>query len=126
MSADIPAFHAGTMMVSARKQLLKMGWKQMDNGRLDCIEKTFGDVIVGTIWAGDKLLLNPRKKEFKDTDDIEAYVPLDATEVKQAIEELQAVFDRIVRRNKKQWDKEIKEYEERHKLKFQRNKRYGV
>jgi len=119
MSVDIPAFHAGTMMFRARKKLFKMGWKQMDNGRLDCIEKVFGEIKIGTIWAGDQLLLNPRKLDG-------GYVGLGIPEIKQASEELQAVFDRIVRRNKKQWDKEIKEYEERHNLTFKRNKRYGV
>lgn len=119
MSVDLPAFHAGTLMVRVRPKLFKLGWKQMDNGRLDCTEKVFGDIKIGTIWAGDQLLLNPKKLDG-------SYVGLDIPEIKQAIEELQQVFDRTVRRNKKQWNKEIREYEEKHNIVFTRNKRYGV
>jgi hypothetical protein len=127
LSVDLPAFHAGRLMVKARKILFKQGWKQMQNGRIDCIEKTFGNVVVGTIWAGDQLLLNPRKKGYSEnSDSMEAYVPLDAPEIQQAINELVPIFDKIVTKNKKRWDKEIKEYEKLNNLTFRRNKKYEV
>jgi len=28
MSVDLPAFHAGTLMVKAKPKLFKLGWKQ--------------------------------------------------------------------------------------------------
>lgn len=125
MSVEIPAFHAGELMVKAKKILFKQGWKQSSIGRLDCIEKTFGSVIVGTIWAGNQLLLNPRKVGFEPNEN-GPYIPLTAPEIKQAIAELEPIFDKIVARNKKRWDKEIKEYEKRHSITFTRSEKYGV
>ena len=125
---DLPAFHAGELMVKARKKLFKMGWKQMSNGRLDCIEKIFGDYIIGTIWAGDQLLFNAHKvnSERDQYGNRIDYVPLNHPVIEEAKAELRPLFDRIVKRNKKRWDKEIKEYEEGNNLKFPRNERYGV
>ena len=125
MSVNLPSFHAGELMVKAKKILFKQGWKQMSNGRLDCIEKTFGDVIIGTIWAGNSLLLNPRKVGFEPNEN-GPYIPLTAPEIEQAKQELVPIFDRIVKRNKKRWDKEIKEYEKRHNITYRRNEKYGV
>lgn len=131
MSVDLPAFHAGTLMVKARPKLFKLGWKQMDNGRMDCIEKVFSNVLIRTIWAGDQLLLNPHKVGV-DPDSAEGYIGLDAPEIEQAKNELRPIFDRIVKRNKKQWSKEIEEYEGIERLrgdsnfKFPRSQRYGV
>jgi len=127
MSVDLPSFHAGELMVKAKKILFKQGWKQMANGRLDCIEKTFGDVIIGTIWAGNHLLLNAHKVGYDiNSNDERAYVPLDCPEIEQARKELIPLFDRIVKRNKKRWDKEIKKYEKRHSITYRRNEKYGV
>ena len=127
MSVDLPSFHAGELMVKAKKVLFKQDWKQMANGRLDCIEKTFGGVIISTIWAGNHLLLNARKVGYDiNSSDIKAYVPLDCPEIEEAKKELIPLFDRIVKRNKRRWDKEIKEYEERRGITFRRNEKYGV
>ena len=127
MSVDLPSFHAGELMVKAKKKLFKIGWKQMVNGRLDCIEKTFGNVIISTIWAGSELLLNARRANYDiNSGDIRAYVPLDCPEIEQAKQELVPLFDRIVSRNKKRWDKEIKVYEKRHSITYRRNEKYGV
>jgi len=126
MSVDVPSFHAGEMIVKAKKKLFKMGWRQMANGRLDCIEKTFDDVIIGTIWAGSSLLLTPRKVGFAANDSNSPYIPLTAPEIELAKKDLVPIFDRIVRRNKKRWNTEIKKYEERHKIKYRRNEKYGV
>ena len=123
-------------MVKARPKLFKLGWKQMDNGRLDCIEKVFGEYIVGTIWAGDDLLLsahkvNGERDQYGSRCD---YVPLSHPVIEQVKQEIQPIFDRIVKRNKKRWNKEIEEYEKTRQrdtdtdptFKFPRNKRYGV
>lgn len=134
MSVDIPAFHAGAMMVSARKKLFKLGWKQSENGRMDCIEKVFGEYIIQTIWAGNQLLLNAHKvdSEKDQYGNRVGYVPCDNPIFEQVKNEIQPIFDRIVKRNKKRWSKEIEEYEKRERemgdfnFVFPRNKRYGV
>ena len=127
MSVDLPSFHAGELMVKAKKTLFKQGWKQIPIGRIDCIEKTFGDVVISTIWAGSSLLLNARKVGYDvNSDNIKAYVPLDCPEIEQAKQELIPLFDRIVKRNKKRWSREIRTYEKRHNITYRRNEKYGV
>jgi len=127
MSVDIPAWGAGEMMVKAKKKLFKMGWKQSENGRLDCIEKTFGDIIVRTIWAGHILMLNPRRVGFpENSSELESYIPLDDPVIAEAKSELEPIFGRIVRRNKKKWDAKIKEYEKQNNIVFIRSQKYGV
>jgi hypothetical protein len=135
MSIDLPAFHAGTLMAKVRPKLFKLGWKQMDNGRMDCIEKIFGEYIVQTIWAGDQLMLAAHKvdgerDQYGNRTD---WVPYDHTVYQQAIKEIQPIFDRTVKRNKKQWLKEVEEYEKQRRaetnnpsFKFPKNVRYGV
>lgn len=135
MSMDLPAFHAGTLMVKAKPRLFRLGWKQMDNGRMDCIEKIFGEYIVQTIWAGDQLRFNAHKvnSERDQYGNRVDWIPYDNAVYEQAKNEIQPIFDRIVKRNKKQWSKEIEEYERTEQqrrndpaFKFPRNERYGV
>jgi len=126
MSVDLPGFHAGELMVKARRKLFKMGWKQSRNGSLDCIEKEFDGILVSTIWAGTSLLLSPSKANVQDKNSFEAYVPLDDPSINKAKGELIPIFDGIVARNKKRWSREIEEYEEVNNLKFKRSEKYGV
>jgi hypothetical protein len=119
MSIEIPAWGAGEMMVRARRKLFKMGWKQMENGRLDCIEKTFGEVVVTTIWAGNALLLSFHRLDG-------SYVSFNDALLDKVASELVPIFDGIVKKHKKEWDADIKEYEKLHGIVFIRSPKYGV
>ena len=117
MRVDLPGWGAGELMAEARDTLLKNGWTQMDNygdgtGRIDCIEKTFGEVIIGTIWAGHHLMLLPRKVGTKPNDD-DGYVLEPWEALKAAKKELIPLFDEIVAEHKDEWDAEIKKYEKK-------------
>lgn len=138
MRLDLPGWGAGELMLEARETLFKNGWKQMDNygdgtGRVDCIEKTFSDVIIGTIWAGRYLMLLPRKVGTKPNDD-DGFVLDPEKEVEEAISELKPLIDKIVAAHKKEWDAEIKRYEKKlrasdEKYKnfvYCRSEKYGV
>lgn len=94
-------------------------------GRIDCIEKDFGEVTIGTVWAGNYLLLSPRAKGDNPVSP-EHYVPLDDPSVQDAKSELVPIFDRIVKRNKKRWLKEATEYAMAHGIEWRGNSRYGV
>ena len=124
MSIELPGWGYFELMFKAKKQLFKLGWRQMDNGRTDCIEKTFGDVFITTIWASNDLLLTPHKVGF-DIDSVESYVPLNSPIIEEAKKEIQPIFDRIVKANKKKWLKAVEEYEKTGP-KQTRSSRYGV
>lgn len=129
MSVEIPAWGAGEMMIKAKKKLFKMGWKQSNNDRLDCIEKDYDydNVTVGTVWAGHSLLLIPRKLGFpENSSELEAYIPRNHPVIQRVISELEPIFDRIVSRSKKKWNIEIKEYEKQHNIIYTRSTKYGV
>jgi hypothetical protein len=122
----IPSWGAGEMMVKAKPRLKKLGWKQSSRSpRLDCIEKDFNGITVHTIWAGDDLLLSAHKTGF-DPDTLASFVRDEDEVMAQSEKDMIPIFDSIVKRNKKRWDKEIKQYEERNNLTFTRSRKYGV
>lgn len=125
MGLDIPAWGAGELMVKARKKLFKIGWRQEASERLDCIEKDFDGITVRTIWAGNHLLLSYHKTGV-DPDSSEAYVDDVKPTFEKVKTDIEPIFERIVRRNKKKWNAEITEYERRHGLVYTRNEKYGV
>jgi hypothetical protein len=125
-AVPIPAWGAGEMMVKAKPRLKKLGWKQSSRStRLDCIEKDFDGVTVSTIWAGNSLLLNTHKTGL-NPNTLEAHVRDDSTVLEKAAQEMTPIFDAIVKRNKKKWDNEIKQYEKNHNITFTRSEKYGV
>lgn len=103
MSIEMPAFGFDEVMVGLRKQAFKLGWKQHESARLDCIQKDFGNIRVRTLAAGNDLLFSA-----KDLTSPEAYVPLTCTEIKQAIEELTPIIERVIKRNKKKFKEGFK------------------
>lgn len=134
MRIDLPAWGAGELMIEAKKKLFKNGWRQLEGiGRVDCIEKTFGEVIIGTIWAGQYLILLPRKVGTKPNDD-DGFVLDPMKEVEEAISELKPLFDKIVAEHKDEWDAEIKGYEKKLRASdkkyknfaYARSPKYGV
>jgi hypothetical protein len=60
------------------------------------------------------------------------WIPLDNPVFEQVKQELQPIFDRIVQRNKRLWDQQIRAYERTRQsegnknFKFPRSERYGV
>jgi len=112
MSVDMPNFHFGTVIIAAKKQLFKQGWYQCpDSGRMDTIQKDFPDnVTITTIGAGDKLLLQVHKTGF-DPREMNSYIPFNHPAIIQAKSEINAVVERIVKHNRKKFEREILEYE---------------
>jgi hypothetical protein len=122
----IPVYGAGEMMHKARPRLKKLGWNQAStSSRMDCIEKDFDGITVTTIWAGSSLLLNAYKTGV-DRNTLESFVHEEDEVMSKAEQDIIPIFDSIVKRNKKRWDKEIKEYEERNDCKLNRSIKYGV
>jgi len=131
MSIEIPAWGAGEMIVRAERKLRKAGWKRSANQRLDCIEKEFDGVLISTIWAGHQLFLNGNR--VGETDELKAHVHYDDPAIKKASEELLSIFEPIIKRNRKRWDADIKQYEQRQRTDFgikdfvfTRSEKYGV
>jgi len=102
LSIELPAYGFDEVMVrlTRHKEARRLGWKHDPNGRMDCIMKDFGRIRVSTIGAGNDLLFRA-----KDLDNSEKYIPLDASQIKQAIEELTPIIERIIRRHKTEFKK---------------------
>jgi hypothetical protein len=98
VSIEMPAFGFDEVMVKLRKKAFKLGWKQHESGRLDCIQKDFGNIKVWTLGAGNDLMFSA-----KDLTNPEGYVPLTCPEIKQAIDELLPIIERLIKRNKKKF-----------------------
>lgn len=122
----IPAYGAIEMMYKAKLRLNKLGWKQSSRStRVDCIEKDFNGITVHTIWAGNELLLNAYKTGV-DPNTLASFVRDEDEVMAQSEKDMIPIFDSIVKRNKKRWDKEIREYENRNNCVLTRSEKYGV
>jgi len=98
----MPAYGFDEVMVRLmrHKQIIKLGWKHDPNGRMDCIMKDFGRIRVSSIGAGNDLMFRAT-----NVDNPERYIPLDAPEIKQAIQELTPIIERIIKRHKAEFKK---------------------
>jgi len=102
MSIEMPTygFDEVVFRLMKHKEARRLGWKHDPNGRMDCIMKDFGRIHVTTIGAGNQLLF-----KAEDLDNPEHYLFCDAAEIKQAIEELTPIIERIIKRHKTEFKK---------------------
>jgi hypothetical protein len=102
MSIEMPAYGFDEVMVRLirHKEAIKLGWKPDLNGRMGCIIKDFDMIRVTTIGAGNVLLFRAT-----DLNSPDRYMPMDAPEIKQAIQELTPIIERLINRHKNEFKK---------------------